>query len=90
MKEFPKDLDECLAMLKMAKDKINEIRVNSRAIQEYEKREAEIALMKKELEQMMWVKGTRSIVEPTRRRWWTCWRRRRRTSRTRWSDWSAS
>ena len=84
-KEFPKDLDECMAMLKMAKDKINEIRVNSRAIQEYEKREAEIALMKKELEQMMWARGTRSIVERTRRRWWTCWRRRRRTSRRRWT-----
>lgn len=51
-KAFPTDLDECQAMLRVNNDKIREIRVNTKSVEEYENREQKIELMKKELEEL--------------------------------------
>ena len=51
-KAFTTDLDECKAMLRVNNDKIREIRVNTKSIEEYENREQKIELMKKEMEQL--------------------------------------
>ena len=41
-------------MLRVNNDKIREIRVNTKSIEEYEAREQRIELMKKEVDEMRW------------------------------------
>ena len=53
-KKYTTDLDECQAQLRSVNDKIREIRINTKSIQEFEEREKQIALMKEELEQLKW------------------------------------